>query len=176
MKKSANEPSGTVRRARRAQDSGISFGSFRRYWIEATRRSSSRAPNGPLPEPVKAQDGLEVREQHLDLSVGRHRPPSWRCRSTSPAFSRIERGSFGRASSDNRTASVQHRNRICWPAEGEDRRLLTWRQAGKRPIVIPRYRSVGNRETSEIKVAAQSTAPSLADRLAGLQNQKLGDI
>ena len=39
------------------------------------RRSSSRAPNGTLPEPVKAQDAFEVREQHLDL-----RGTSWALR------------------------------------------------------------------------------------------------
>ena len=48
--------------------SGISFASFRRFWTVAARRElvvSTRRTSQP--EPVEAQDALEMCEQHLDL-------------------------------------------------------------------------------------------------------------
>jgi hypothetical protein len=45
----------------------ISFASFRRFKAVAARSNSPRARWTSQPEPVEAQDALQVREQHFDL-------------------------------------------------------------------------------------------------------------
>ena len=51
--------------------SGISFASFRRFWAGSQEELVSSAKWTSQPEPVKAQDALEICEQHLDLLPSR---------------------------------------------------------------------------------------------------------
>jgi hypothetical protein len=45
---------------------GMSFASFRRFWVVAANRNSSLAPRPAPAQSVELQDALQMSEEHLD--------------------------------------------------------------------------------------------------------------